>query len=291
MTKLATMLQNADTANTPKDAPLDEAAEAQLQAILTAERLTVRSTTSASRERKRFGPVLAWIAVPALAVGVIAAVSFGQEPARQADPTTAPGHHTESPGQGDRGAHTDEPTTEAPTSDTPPDVTFEASWAFDVADVNEIRAHADAIVDADVVSISRRAVFVFPGNPMPYTEVQLRVHDILKGSAFGTRTLVTVLYPGGTVTLQQVLDAYPRESTEKRGLTKLSEEELDRQTETYGYDDTTLVSGERYVLALGVNEDTYTVGPAGFGVFHVDGDVLTNAITGSRYTYADFQEE
>ena len=171
-----------------------------------------------------------------------------------------------------------------------PDVVVSAMWAFDVTNIEEIRKHADLIVTAEVTKIADRASFTVPGSGMPYTKVGLRVTDILKGPAIESD--LTALYPGGTVTLQQVLDDSPKESAEKSGLTNLSADELREQTQTYAYDEQTkLVPGSTYVFALGENEDgTYTIGPAGFAVFLVQGDTIVNDVTGDKYAPADLRE-
>lgn len=171
-----------------------------------------------------------------------------------------------------------------------PDVVVSAMWAFDVTNIEEIREHADLIVTAEVTKIADRASFTIPGSGMPYTKVSLRVTDVLKGPAIESD--FTALYPGGTVTLQQVLDDSPKESAEKSGLTSLSTDELREQTQTYAYDEQTrLVPGSTYVLALGRSEDgTYTIGPAGFAVFLVQGETIVNDVTGDKYTPADLRE-
>lgn len=170
-----------------------------------------------------------------------------------------------------------------------PDVTVSVMWAFDVTSIDEIREHADLLVAAEVTTIADRATFVIPGSGMPYTEVGLRVGDVLKGTPPDSDFIA--LYAGGTVTLQQVLDDSPKESAEKSGLTELTKEELSQRTQTYAYDEhVELVPGSKYVLALGHNDDgTYTIGPAGFAVFQLGGGTLSNDITGNKYAYEDLR--
>ncbi len=170
-----------------------------------------------------------------------------------------------------------------------PDVTVSAMWAFDVTSIDEIRKHADLLVAAEVTTVADRATFAVPGSGMPYTEVGLRIDDVLKGAP--PKSDFTALYAGGTVTLQQVLNDSQKESAEKSGVTELTRDELSQRTQTYAYDEhVELVPGSKYVLALGRNEDgTYTIGPAGFAVFHLDGETLVNDITGSKYAYGDLR--
>lgn len=188
------------------------------------------------------------------------------------------------------GGEASEQRTPPPALTSEPDVTVSSMWAFDVTDIDEIRKRADLIVSAEVTKIADRASFAVPGSGMPYTEVRLRVGDVLNGDSPGSE--FTALYPGGTVTLRQVLNDSPRERAEKRRLTDLTADELDQRTESYAYDEQTdLLTGSTYVFALRQMEDgTYGVSPAGFAVFQVRGKTLVNDIAGATYSYAELRE-
>ncbi|MFT3797981.1 hypothetical protein [Microbacterium sp.] len=163
------------------------------------------------------------------------------------------------------------------------------SWVFDVADAHELARHSEVVVDVEVVSVADRGVFLSPGDPYPYTAIQVRAVDTIKGNTDKVPEF-SVYIAGGTVTLQQVFEASTKETNEKRGLTNLTQAEREKLTETYAIERAyaTLSAGTRYVLALNHAEDgSYLVNGAGYGVFSVDGDKIVNVATTSSHKRED----
>lgn len=170
------------------------------------------------------------------------------------------------------------------------DVTVLARWAFDVQDAREVARYSDVVAIVDIVSVADQAEFLGHGDPHPYTPVRVKAVATLAGE-MGEVADFTAYIAGGTVTLQQVFEASPEESNEKRGLTRLTQSERESLTETYAIEgaDATLIPQQRFVLALNrLDESSYLVNAAGYGVFRMDGDAVVNVVTQMRYERSDF---
>lgn len=171
--------------------------------------------------------------------------------------------------------------TSAPDSDR---AAIQGSWTFDMSDIREVILDADSVVIATVKSIDAMGTFEFTQGGLPMTRVNVEVSQVLQGDEPPTGDVYVL---GGTVTLQQVFESDPAESTEKNGIAEMDEEE--RRSKTIDYVPPGPVKfevGNEYVFMMRHPDaaDIYSVAIGGYGVFEVTGQGYANHLTGDTFT-------
>jgi hypothetical protein len=166
----------------------------------------------------------------------------------------------------------------------PERATVQGSWAFDVSDVREVILDADSVSIGTVNGIDARGTFEFSEGGLPMTRVNVEVRRVLHGDEAAGADLYV---PGGTVTLQQVFESDPAESTEKNGIAGMDEEE--RRSTTVDYvppGPVRLEVGKEYVFMTRHSDETgiHGVAAGGYGVFEATGEGYANHLTGDVFT-------
>ncbi len=162
-------------------------------------------------------------------------------------------------------------------------IKYEATWAFDVSDVNLLNDNADVVASVKVKKVGDAFFVEGSDYMMPYRTVEVDLIDVYKGTIDTT----TFLVPGGVVSIQDYIDAFPdHTSLEKAGYYDF---EGDKQNSYVAFDDganVPLEVGHEYLVHLNAHDDVYSCSSSGFDIFEKDTaqarsktDSFTNAIT------------
>lgn len=165
----------------------------------------------------------------------------------------------------------------------------ENSWAFDPSKPENLYTEGvTSVVQLKVLSIGEAEILPKKekfDTQDPFTPIEVEIVDTISGIPLSGKK--TIYINGGDIKISKLIKSISTETSDKMGLTNLSQKEKDTKYISYtSIDDYKMKTGKEYTVIL-VNQadDIYTVMGSGYGIYDVEKDksgkkAFKNVLTG-----------
>lgn len=158
----------------------------------------------------------------------------------------------------------------------------ESSYSFDVTNVNVLVSQKDAVIVKGMFLSKHAPLFKDKNSPYPVTPYTFKVSENCSDADIPSE--ITVNFRGGEVLIKDAVEAVPKTSADKAGLSDLTAEEKESKYISYEFGDssyTPLPQTEYALVLLPVGDGTYNVICDGYGVFRADYNVSALSASGN----------